>query len=261
MCSLLSFVIVMVALLNTSILSWNIRGVQNSNSKRHLKELIRKFNPTYLAILETHTPYARLSFFWNNLGYTPVHIIEAIGHSGGIWLLKQTASTTSSTIIHHNQYSITFSIQRGNAFTTCTCVYASPNFTMHHNLWSYLTNISHNITSLWMLIGDFNETFIPSEQRGGIFNQNRAALFSNFMNSCNLLDLSTTGSRFTWHRNKNAICILSKKLDRSLANVDWRITFPKAFVEVLCRLHSDHNPLLLRFWWSPYSSGPQTFPF
>jgi len=116
----------MEALLDTSILSWNIRGAQNSNSKRHLKELIRKYNPTFIAILETHTPYAHLSFFWNNLGYTLVHIIEAIGHSGGILLLKQSTTTTSSTILYHNQYSITFSIQRGNAYTTCTCVYASP---------------------------------------------------------------------------------------------------------------------------------------
>ena len=195
------------------------------------------------------------------LGYTPVHIIEAIGHSGGIWLLKQTATTTSSTILHHNQYSITFSIQRGDAYTTYTCVYASPNHTMRPNLWSYLTNISHNITSPWMLIGDFNETLIPSDQRGGIFHQNRAALFSNFMNNCNLLDLSTTGGRFTWHHNHNGIRILSKKLDRSLANVDWHITFPEAFFEVLCRLHSDHNPLLLRFGGLPLARGPRPFCF
>jgi len=98
-----------------------------------------------------------------------------------------------------------------------------------------------------MLIGDFNETLIPSDQRGGIFQHNRVALFSNFMDNCNLLDLTTIGGRFTWHRNHNGIHILSKKLDKSLANVDWRITFSEASVEVLCRLHSDHNPFLLRF--------------
>ena len=75
------------------------------------------------------------------------------------------------------------------------------------------------------------------------------------MDNCNLLDLSTTGGRFTWHRNHNGICILSEKLDRSLANVDWRITFPEAFVKVLCRLHYDHNPLLLRFGGLPLARG------
>ena len=66
------------------------------------------------------------------------------------------------------------------------------------------------------------------------------------MITCNLLDLTTISGRFTWHRNNNGIHILSKKLDRGLANIDWRMSFPEAFVEVLCRLHSDHNPLLLR---------------
>jgi exonuclease III len=159
----------MEALLDTSILSWNIRGAQNNNARRHLKDLIRKYSPTYLAIFETHTPFANLSSFWNNNGYAPVHVIEANGHSGGIWLLIHTATTTVSTVLHYNQYSITFAISRGNATTTCTCIYASPNATMRSSFWNYLIDISHNITGSWMLIGDFNETVLPSDQRGGIF--------------------------------------------------------------------------------------------
>jgi exonuclease III len=83
--------VVMEALFDISILSWNIRGANNSNAKRQLKEIIRKFNPTFFVVLETHVPYARLSSFWMNNNYTPVHIIEANGHSGGIWLLHQSA--------------------------------------------------------------------------------------------------------------------------------------------------------------------------
>lgn len=112
-----------------------------------------------------------------------------------------------------------------------------------------------------MLIGDFNETILPSDQRGGVYNHSRAALFSNFMSNSNLLDLTTTGGRFTWHRNHNGLRILSKKLDRAVANMNWRLSFPKAFVEVLCRLHSDHNPLLLRFGGLPLARGPRPFRF
>jgi len=43
--------------------------------------------------------------------------------------------------------------------------------------------------------------------------------------------------------------------------VDWHLSFPKAFVEVLCRLHSDHNPLLLRFGGLPLARGPRPFRF
>jgi len=72
---------VMEALLDTSILSWNVRGAQNNNSRRHLKDLIGKYRPTFLAILETHVPFSRLSKFWLNNGYNSKHIVEANGHS------------------------------------------------------------------------------------------------------------------------------------------------------------------------------------
>lgn len=81
------------------------------------------------------------------------------------------------------------------------------------------------------------------------------------MDNCNLLDLSTIDGRYTWHRNNNGHRILFKKLDRKLANVDWWFAFPEAFVEVLCRLHSDHNPILLRFNGLPLARGPRPFFF
>lgn len=112
----------MEALADTTILSWNIRGALNSNVKRHMKELIRKYKPSFLAILETHVLFARLATFWSNIGYIPVYIVEASGHSGGIWLLKHATDVTTTTILDINQYSITFTINRGNATTTCTCV-------------------------------------------------------------------------------------------------------------------------------------------
>jgi exonuclease III len=251
----------MEVLYDISILSWNIRGAQNCIAKRHLKDMIRKYNPTFLSILETHTSFSRLSSFWINNGYSPIHIVEASGHSGGIWLLQQTTSNITANVLEANNYSVTFTVNLGAASTTCTCVYASPTSTLRPNFWSYLTNLSHTITGSWMLIGDFNETLLPSDQRGGIFHHNRAALFSNLLDSCNLMDLTTTGGRFTWHRNQNGVRILSKKLDRGLANVDWRLSFPEAFIEVLCRLHSDHNPLLLRFGGLPLARGPRPFRF
>lgn len=253
--------LVMEALLDISILSWNIRGAQNHNARRHLNELLRKYNTTLMAIYETHVPFSRLSSFWSNNGYIPIHIIEVNGHSGGIWLLKHSATNITTTVLDSNRHSITFSISRGSANTCCTCIYASPNPSLRPNLWSHLVNISLSTNIPWILIGDFNETLLPSDQRGGIFHHSRAATFSNFMNICHLLDLITTGGRFTWHRNNNGIRILSKKLDRGLANVDWRMSFPEAFVQVLCRLHSDHNPLLLRFGGLPLARGPRPFRF
>ncbi|CAJ2670486.1 unnamed protein product [Trifolium pratense] len=251
----------MEALKDTSILSWNVRGASNSVAKRHLKEVTRKFSPTFLVIMETHISFSRLNTFWSNLGYVPVHIIEAQGHSGGLWLMKNSSSQVNTSIIDYNAHSITFSLSRGHSQSTCTCLYASPNPTIRTSLWSYLTTLSHGINGPWMLIGDFNETLLPSDQRGGTFSPSRAAIFSKFLENCNLLDLTTTGGRFTWHRNTQGTRSLSKKLDRGISNVEWRLAFPEAFVDILCRFHSDHNPIFLRFGGLPLARGPRPFRF
>jgi len=87
-----------------------------------------------------------------------------------------------------------------------------------------------------MLIGYFNKTLLLSEQIGGIFHHTRATIFSNFMDNCNLLDFTATGSHFTWQRNNNGLNIISKKLNKGLENVVWRLAFREAFVEVLLML-------------------------
>lgn len=70
--------------------------------------MIIAHNPTFLAILETHVPYARILNFWMNNNYISVHIVEANGHSGGIRLLKNSTATTIASAIDSNQYSVTF---------------------------------------------------------------------------------------------------------------------------------------------------------
>lgn len=73
----------------------------------------------------------------------------------------------------------------------------------------------------------------------------RADSFAQVLDFCGLVDLYTVGGRFTWHRNCRGNRSIAKKLDRGLANLQCRLDFSEAFVEVLCHLHSDHNPILL----------------
>lgn len=77
------------------------------------------------------------------------------------------------------------------------------------------------------MIGELNEIILPSESRGGKFLINRAARFQEVIREWCLLDLGLQG------------------LDRALNDCYWRIQFPEAFVEHLCRLHLDHNPIFL----------------
>lgn len=243
-----------------SFLSWNVRGASNDTAKRHIKELIRKHRPTIIFIMETHTLFDKVKAFWHRVGYIPIHVVEAQGHSGGLWALIQSGHSLNIKVWDFSNHSISLEIKVGSQSWMCTAVYASPNPSTRDNFWHYLCSISPSIQCPWLLLGDWNEILLPSEQKGCIFLQPRAAAFGNVLDFCGLLDLNTSGGKFTWHR-KQGYKHMAKRLDRGLANLHWRLAFPEAYIEVLCRLHSDHNPLLLRMGGMPQLRGPKPFRF
>lgn len=247
-------------ILDLSLLAWNVRGASNDNAKRHIKDLIRTYHPNIFFIMETHVLFDKVKSFWQRAGYRPIHIVEAQGHSGGLWALVQVGLNLNISVWEFSNHSISLEVSSGNQKWLCSGIYASPNSTSRELFWQHLCNLSLSIDFPWFLIGDWNEILLPGEQKGCIFSHSRAASFWNVLDTCGLLDINTTGGKFTWHR-KQGYKLMAKKLDRGLANLQWRLKFPNAFIEVLCRLHSDHNPLLLRLGGLPQMRGPKPFRF
>ncbi|PNY01900.1 hypothetical protein L195_g025203 [Trifolium pratense] len=97
------------------------------------------------------------------------------------------------------------------------------------------------------MLGDFNEIAHPKEKKGGAPNDARKChLFNNWINDCNLLKVTTSGTQFTWRGPKwNRRDKVFKKLDRILCNVDWRLKYQEGFVKVLPRVQSDHHPIIV----------------
>lgn len=156
---------------------------------------------------------------------------------------------------------ITLKLTNGSDSWYFTSAYASLTYTKRLELWDYLTNNITTITEPCLLMEDFNEVLLPSEQKRGNFNRNKAYAFLKVLDSCNLLDVSTVGGMFTWSRNYNGQRRVSNNLDRGLADLPWRLTFLGPYVEVLCMFHSDHNPLMLRCGGLPQASGQRPFRF
>nr|KYP38072.1 hypothetical protein KK1_040696 [Cajanus cajan] len=66
------------------------------------------------------------------------------------------------------------------------------------------------------------------------------------LDNFDLLDLGYFGNKYTWQRPSVGGRLISRWLDRVLGNQSWRVLFLETTLEVLTRLHSDHNPILLR---------------
>lgn len=65
------------------------------------------------------------------------------------------------------------------------------------------------------------------------------------IDDCAMLDLPCVGGLYTWHHKCVGARHVAKTLDMGLANLGWKGSLLEAYVEVLCRLHSGHNLLLL----------------
>ncbi|KAK7282258.1 hypothetical protein RIF29_10902 [Crotalaria pallida] len=152
-----------VGLKSPHLLAWNIRGAVNKNGRRYAKELVLRHQPEIVVIMETHCSFAAACSFWSRLGFSKTGIVEARGHSGGIWVLTRNGSNFSFDVLDIFSHCVTFSIARGACKWVCSTVYASPVATVRDNLWDHLVGMQSSIILPWLLIGDFNEILLPSE--------------------------------------------------------------------------------------------------
>ncbi|XP_029148790.1 uncharacterized protein [Arachis hypogaea] len=144
-----------------------------------------------------------------------------------------------------------------------TAVYASPQETLRRDLWEKLFDLAQNMGRPWMLVGDFNDIAYEYEKKGGAWvDTNACRRFQNWVNKYNLVDLEYVGSKFTWKgAQREGMERVFKRLDRALANIDWRRDFGDARVEVLPRVNSDHHPILVRLKPERLDLGDKPFRF
>ncbi|KAH7849307.1 hypothetical protein Vadar_016040 [Vaccinium darrowii] len=113
----------------------------------------------------------------------------------------------------------------------------------------------------WMCVGDFSEVgSVLEKQRGAPCSRNRIENFQNIISECNLMDLEFKGNSFTWTNNQSGEANIRERIDRAMANVEWRKKFSKAQVFHDVILGSDHCPLIINLTL-PLKKIPKLFKF
>lgn len=142
-----------------------------------------------------------------------------------------------------------------------TFIYAPPKRSDRNMFWKDFVKMGRESSFPWLCVGDFNEIGASWEKRGGSLGRdNRVENFQATISECALMDLEFKGNAFTWTNNQREEANICERIDRAMANVEWRQHFPKAQVFHEVVLGSDHCPLILNCTL-PLKRVPKLFKF
>lgn len=85
-------------------LFWNCRGANKSNFRRSIRYILKKFNTDFLALFETHASGNRAIRICQSLGFDNSFRVDAIGQSGGIWLLWRSHAGVLTVLESSDQF-------------------------------------------------------------------------------------------------------------------------------------------------------------
>lgn len=185
--------------------------------------------------------------FFINLGLTESVSVDPLGRSGGVWVLWDPKKVSVTTIKMNTQV-IHVNVKKNNFQDwVLSTVYASPLPRNRDVLWEDLIETAEFLNEPWTVIGDLNDTASYEEVRSFAADSNagQRRKFSDNINKCKLVDMGSSGNKFTWNNGRQGLANVQKRLDRGLCNEEWRALFPEGMIQILPRTYSDHSPMVL----------------
>ncbi|KAG7559018.1 Reverse transcriptase zinc-binding domain [Arabidopsis thaliana x Arabidopsis arenosa] len=222
--------------------------------------LAMKFKTEVLALFETHAGGDRASRICRGLGFENSYRVDAIGQSGGLWLLWRSEVGEVEIVEASDQF-IHAKVINGVEVVNLIVVYAAPSVSRRSSLWDQLTTVIRGAVGPIVVGGDFNTIVRLDERSGGNGRLSPDSLaFGDWINELSLIDMGFKGNKFTWRRGRVASTVIAKRLDRVFCCAHSRLKWQEATVMHLPFLSSDHAPLYVQL--SPeVQSDPKRRPF
>ncbi|OMO56897.1 reverse transcriptase [Corchorus capsularis] len=202
--------------------------------------------PSIMAVVEPRISGNTARKVLRRLKMPKFHVADPEGFAGGIWLCWEE-SVVNVDVFYSSSQLVHAHVKYGELQFLLSVVYASPVLETRRRLWALLENFAATVDRPWVMIGDFNDVTHSNEKIGGVAHSvGRCMSFTGMIANCGLIDLGFTGPSFTWCNKRKGLARVQERLDRVLANDEWRLLFPETCVRHLPRLHSDHCPILLQ---------------
>lgn len=101
-------------------LAWNVQGFGNRRSYSHMRELLRRYKPDLVFVFEPHFQFTQAKNFCDKVRYYVVAVVEAFGHSGGVWALSREDSPYSFDMFNSMLQCVSVEVSCGGNKWLCT---------------------------------------------------------------------------------------------------------------------------------------------
>jgi exonuclease III len=243
------------------VLAWNSRGLARPAAVRNLRAMVRSLNPSCIFIQETKINDSRVVKVVEKLGFTHHCIVPALGTADGLLLAWKIGVDIEVTVANQSIINVLIFSEPEYHPWMLTLVHGPPSKYGRIPFWDHLKKIAAAFSGPWLCCGDFNCIVSQAEKKGGrSFVESSRGELRNFLDNCSLIDLGFKGNSFTWTNKRMGRDNIKERLDRAVANAEWKRLFPKATIKHLPMLSSDHAPLVINSH-EDIPSGPKPYRF
>lgn len=243
------------------IIFWNIRGLGGVGRRGQFKNLMSQHNLEVICLQETikrDFTNHMLQDLVNGQDFSWIWT-EAEGHSGG----TLTGVKNGDIEMISGDKGVFFSSikaksRQDNLEWEVINVYGPVQNERKVEFIEELTTKINNLQCSFILGGDFNLIRYASEKSSQHAHQSKMDLFNKFISDSGIKQMARKGGKYTW-TNKQDQPVMSM-IDRVFTSYDWDFHFPWATYEILTRVGSDHNPILVTTD-DTRVSHPYTFKF
>ncbi|XP_074267113.1 uncharacterized protein LOC141590418 [Silene latifolia] len=200
---------------------WNIRGMNNVDKQNEIKWFLNQNKVGLFGLLETKIRSNTWLKVKNNICEHWSICTNSSMHKGGrIWVIWDPTSfwvdiqDITSQCIHVKVFD---KGRRSNFWMTV--VYGMNKAAERDPLWQKLRLYCKTCQGPWVVFGDFNAIMAPIERIGGADVSNADIQpMSQMVKDCELHELKSCGSYYTWNNKHEVDGKIYSKLDRVLHN-------------------------------------------
>uniref|UniRef100_A0A2N9FQS3 Reverse transcriptase domain-containing protein n=1 Tax=Fagus sylvatica TaxID=28930 RepID=A0A2N9FQS3_FAGSY len=180
----------------------------------------------------------------SSIGFSKQKIVGACGKASGVCFMW--SFSLSVKLLEFDSHTIAIFAQDDFCAWSLIGFYGPPYQAKRCKAWGNLHALLQSLVGPWMCFGDFNIIVEDSEKEGGSLGSSSTPNFlRELLFDLAAIDLGFSSNKYTWWNKRWGLGAIRERLDRAIANVSWRLAFPKAAVTHLGAINSDHAPLLI----------------